>query len=149
MALLKTLPSKARCLNRELFARVPFLGGSTACAVSRGFAFVRGLVTALGGRFSRPFCFCFGVRMFLFGCAAHRERGLRLLSRLGFLFFLFLFRLLFDARELTQNFLAFLGSLASSRELHAENLLDDRVESRPRRHTQGGQFINHEGQPRT
>ena len=143
MALLKTLPPKILCLNRELFARVPFLAGSTARAVSRRFAFVRGFVTALGARFSCPFCFCFGVCVFLFGCAAHRQRGLRLLGGFGFLLFLFLFRLLFDARELAQNFLAFLGSLASSRELHAENLLDDCVEFRAGRHTQRGQFIDH------
>ena len=87
--------------------------------------------------------------MFLFGGAAHGKRRLRLLGCFGLFLFLFLFRLLFDARKLAQNFLAFLGSLAPSGELHAKNLLDDGVEFRASRHTQRGQFIDHQRKSRT
>src|ERR1700688_272874 len=133
MALLKTLSSKkAFCLSEQLFARVTFLAVRSGRPVSRGFAFVRALVSDLTTNFPGLFRCCFGVRMLLFGCGAHGKRRLRLLGCFGLFLFLFLFGLLFDARKLAQNFLAFLGSLTSSGELHAKHLLDDGVEFRAR-----------------
>src|SRR6202023_469155 len=107
---------KSLCRYQELFARVTFLAGRTASAMPRGFMLVGSFVSALGTGFSGPFCFCFSIRVFLFGGVAHGKCRLRLLCRFGLLFFFFLFRLLFDARKLAQNFDAFLGCFSSSRE---------------------------------
>src|SRR6266581_1884866 len=87
----------------------------------------------------RRFCFC-GVLYFRF-------RGSVLLARCcrncrgrvsvrlggascGLLFFFLLFRWFLDSAQHAKDFLALLGSLSATRELHGKNLVDNLVELR-------------------
>src|ERR1700676_3477872 len=79
-------------------------------------------------------------------CSA-RSRGwlLRILRR--FLFLFFLFRLLFDSGQFPKYLQPFFRCLAAPRQLHSENLFDNRVELSPARIAQSFQLIRNHGDP--